>query len=686
MHLGGVGQHRVHRGGDGGVQGHGGGQGGAQQFERLLDHQRHLQGPQVRVLAAAEGEDLADQLRGPLAGVGHLLQVLLHHRLILQAQAREVGVAEQGGEDVVEIVGNAAGQGTERFHLLGLAELAFERQPLGDVGGDHHHVFHLAVRVDDRVGGQRHGPAGVVVFGGPSGLAGPEGGDGRAVAAGAGGGAELGDQLVAVERLAVAPFLLACGPVGPDHAQVAVEHDHLAVQAVEDQPLLVFRGAQCLPDLARLGDVHGDGQGTPLAARPGEGRGKAAEPAPVAVFGDKGVDIPVVVRPVSGFRQPLPPVGEVPVGPTHQAVRGCPEQAGGGAIGEHVAAIPVLDEQAVRRGVEDAAHPLQAVLGLLLGGDSPGDVQIGDHPARDLALPVLERRGVIEDVAQGAVRGLHLEEFVAYRHPLAHTADDGPVRRSQRFPVGQAPGPEQPRLIEAHLRIERPDAQGLGVAAQDPPMGVGQPQTERRHGEDLFEQPFAALLGRLGQLAGGDVLVGRDHPPRRRFGKGGDAQVKPALCIRTVAGVVHFEQVALATDDRAQAGLGRGRGGRVLPGRAGAGRKITEAGKDGAGRHAVACGELLPGAVHREDPPLVVEDGDVGREGIHGGAQKLFGACRLRLGAGPFDGVAADAAEHLGVQPVHDQGVLGAGAQRLQGERFVVPGNEGEHRRGRCGR
>ena len=217
-------------------------------------------------------------------------------------------------------------------------------------------------------------------------------------------------------------------------------------------------------------------------------------------------------------------------------------------------------------------------------------------------------------------------------------------------------------------------------------MGVGQPQTERRHGEDLFEQPFAALLGRLGQLAGGDVLVGRDHPPRRRFGKRGDAQVEPALCVRTVAGVVHLEQVALARDDRAQAGLGRGRDGRVLAGRAGAGRKITEAGKDGAGRHAVACGELLPGAVHREDPPLVVEDGDVGREGIHGGAQKLFRAGRLRLGAGPFDGVAADAAEHLGVQPVHDQGVLGAGAQRLQGERFVVPGNEGEHRRGRCGR
>ena len=76
----------------------------------------------------------------------------------------------------------------------------------------------------------------------------------------------------------------------------------------------------------------------------------------------------------------------------------------------------------------------------------------------------------------------------------------------------------------------------------------------------------------------------------------------------------------------------------------------------------------------------------MGGEGVHRGAEKLLRGLGLGLGAGPLDGVAADAADGLGVQPFQHQDVLGAGAQGLQGERFVVPGAEGEHRGGGCGR
>ena len=54
----------------------------------------------------------------------------------------EVGEADDGGEHVVEVVGDAAGELADGLHLLALGELRFERALLGDVDGvDDHRVL-----------------------------------------------------------------------------------------------------------------------------------------------------------------------------------------------------------------------------------------------------------------------------------------------------------------------------------------------------------------------------------------------------------------------------------------------------------------------------------------------------------------------------------------------------------------
>jgi hypothetical protein len=50
-----------------------------------------------------------------------------------QRLERQVGIAVDRGEEVVEVVGHAAGELPDRFHLLRLPQLLLERYPFGDV-------------------------------------------------------------------------------------------------------------------------------------------------------------------------------------------------------------------------------------------------------------------------------------------------------------------------------------------------------------------------------------------------------------------------------------------------------------------------------------------------------------------------------------------------------------------------
>src|SRR5690606_13452263 len=50
-----------------------------------------------------------------------------------EPEVGEVGVADDDAEHVVEIVGDAAGEAAEGFHLVGLAQAFFEGHAFGDV-------------------------------------------------------------------------------------------------------------------------------------------------------------------------------------------------------------------------------------------------------------------------------------------------------------------------------------------------------------------------------------------------------------------------------------------------------------------------------------------------------------------------------------------------------------------------
>ena len=76
-------------------------------------------------LLAAEGEQLRRQPARALAGLPDLLEIGRHAPTSLaHLLERELAVAEDDGEQVVEIVGDAAGELADRLHFLRLAGTA----------------------------------------------------------------------------------------------------------------------------------------------------------------------------------------------------------------------------------------------------------------------------------------------------------------------------------------------------------------------------------------------------------------------------------------------------------------------------------------------------------------------------------------------------------------------------------
>src|SRR6202167_6613012 len=88
------------------------------------------------MLLTAEGQELAGE-RGSaigslLNGFGLGVEWIIGRKLIEE----NLGVAADDHEQIVEIVSDASGETTDRFHFLRLTELIFEDATLGDVFGD----------------------------------------------------------------------------------------------------------------------------------------------------------------------------------------------------------------------------------------------------------------------------------------------------------------------------------------------------------------------------------------------------------------------------------------------------------------------------------------------------------------------------------------------------------------------
>ena len=126
VQLGGIGHHPRAAIGQPAVDGDVGGQGRPEQVEHLGDHRGQGNRHELLVHLAAEGEDLPDQGAGPAGGVDDRPAVLGHDRVLTPLHLEQLRPAEDRRQQVVEIVGNAAGQAADGLEFPGLLELPLE--------------------------------------------------------------------------------------------------------------------------------------------------------------------------------------------------------------------------------------------------------------------------------------------------------------------------------------------------------------------------------------------------------------------------------------------------------------------------------------------------------------------------------------------------------------------------------
>ena len=184
------------------------GEGARQQRGHVMHQGAHLDGARGEGLLAREGEQAADQL-GAAAGrrqgrVEVVLEALVGRELVPQRGQ----VAGDDGEQVVEVVGEAAGELADGFHLLGLDQHRLAGLLLGDVDGQHEEALHAA-----GLGGFRHHRAAGV----------------HLLAGGVDAGIFVAHLLAGVGLLELRPDL-GVG-VGPDHLEDALADDALLVEA-----------------------------------------------------------------------------------------------------------------------------------------------------------------------------------------------------------------------------------------------------------------------------------------------------------------------------------------------------------------------------------------------------------------------------------------------------------------------
>ncbi len=101
---------------------------------------------------SAESEELSREVGRARARVANLSEVLRGLRALLDVEVEQVTVAHDGHQQVVEVVGDAAGKLAHRLHLLRVTQLLLEDLALGDVTP--HHVKDGPVSLGH--GGEQH--------------------------------------------------------------------------------------------------------------------------------------------------------------------------------------------------------------------------------------------------------------------------------------------------------------------------------------------------------------------------------------------------------------------------------------------------------------------------------------------------------------------------------------------------
>ena len=116
------------------------GEGGAHQTHHLGHQPRHVQGLPAGLTLAAELQDLLHEVAAPPCDLERLLEVAGGGGVGGHPRACELDAADDGVQDVVEVVGDPSGQGAQGLQLLGLAQLGLQAtalllgaEALGDV-------------------------------------------------------------------------------------------------------------------------------------------------------------------------------------------------------------------------------------------------------------------------------------------------------------------------------------------------------------------------------------------------------------------------------------------------------------------------------------------------------------------------------------------------------------------------
>ena len=130
MDLGGIGEHGGRIGRDPRLEFHPGRQAGPEENEGCVDDEVQALGEAFARVAAAESQSLADEFAGAVRGGGDAVEPRVDGMAGRELEAGEVDGAEGAVEDVVEIVGDAAGERAERLHRAALAELGLDLFPL----------------------------------------------------------------------------------------------------------------------------------------------------------------------------------------------------------------------------------------------------------------------------------------------------------------------------------------------------------------------------------------------------------------------------------------------------------------------------------------------------------------------------------------------------------------------------
>ena len=122
----------------------------ADQLRDALDLRADIEHLRLQRLPAGKRQQLRGQLGGALHGFGDRVDVAAAPLLRQFAAAQEVGRGADDGQEIVEIVRDAAGELADRFHLLRLPQRFLALAALGDVDGLRHRADDGAMLVAQR--------------------------------------------------------------------------------------------------------------------------------------------------------------------------------------------------------------------------------------------------------------------------------------------------------------------------------------------------------------------------------------------------------------------------------------------------------------------------------------------------------------------------------------------------------